>query len=102
MLAIGRALMSEPKILALDEPSLGLSPLLASDVYDSLQTMKRDGITMLVIEQNTALAFELADRVCILRDGKIQLNCSVAEAQSSPDLVTEYLGVSVTSAREVQ
>ena len=93
MLAIGRALMSGPKLLALDEPSLGLSPLLAAEVFESLASMKQAGTTMLLIEQNSTLALELADSVCVLRDGAIQLSCSVAEARSSTTLLAEYLGL---------
>ena len=93
MLAIGRALMSGPKLLALDEPSLGLSPLLAAEVFESLASMKQAGTTMLLIEQNSALALELADSVCVLRDGAIQLACSAAEARSSTTLLAQYLGL---------
>ncbi|WP_414474893.1 ABC transporter ATP-binding protein [Microvirga sp. M2] len=93
MLAIGRALMGMPKVLLLDEPSLGLAPVIISQVFAALRTLKSRGMTILLIEQNAHLALELSDRAYILDQGRIvQSGASRALAQDDA-VVSHYLGV---------
>ena len=73
MLAIGRALMQKPKLLMLDEPSLGLSPALQKEVFATIKRLRDDGISILIVEQNAKKAIEIADRTYLLEDGKIAL-----------------------------
>jgi branched-chain amino acid transport system ATP-binding protein len=74
MLAIARGLMAEPRILLIDEPSLGLSPLLVQEIFAILQQLKRQGVSIVLVEQNTHMALTLADRVCMLRSGSVVLD----------------------------
>ena len=73
MLALGRALMAGPKLLLLDEPSLGLAPLIVQQIFRTLADLKRSGVTMLLVEQNISAALDLADRAYVLRTGEIAL-----------------------------
>jgi len=93
MLAIGRALMGNPKVLLLDEPSLGLAPVVISQVFAALRTLKSRGMTILLIEQNTHLALNLSDRVYILDQGRIVLSGNSAELAADDGVVAHYLGV---------
>lgn len=93
MLAVGRALMSAPALLMLDEPTTGLAPLLAANAYDALKTLKGEGMTVLVAEQQVPLALDLADRGYVLEDGRIQLDGSAAELEGNPDVRRAYLGI---------
>lgn len=93
MLAIGRALMGMPKVLLLDEPSLGLAPVVISQVFAALRTLKSRGMTILLIEQNAHLALDLSDRAYILDQGRIvQSGASKALAEDDA-VVSHYLGV---------
>ncbi len=92
MLAIARALMARPKLLLLDEPSLGLAPLIIRDVYRILATLRADGVTVLVVEQSVQLALRAADRAYILDTGKITVAGRTAELRAMPDLATAYFG----------
>jgi len=74
MLALGRALMGEPKALLVDEPSLGLAPVMVQDIFRSFQRLKEDGLTILLVEQNTGKALELADHVYVLANGRVALS----------------------------
>jgi branched-chain amino acid transport system ATP-binding protein len=92
MLAIGRALMREPTLLLLDEPSLGLSPEMMYRIYDSLRVLKRQGTAMVLVEQNAEVALKFADRGCVLALGRIAHSGSAAELRESSELTDAYLG----------
>ncbi|MDX3893858.1 ABC transporter ATP-binding protein [Pusillimonas sp.] len=92
MLAIGRALMSRPKVLLLDEPSLGLSPRMADEVYERIDVLSNAGLSVLVVEQNTALALEVATRAYVLEHGAIVLEGSAADIRDNPRTRQAYLG----------
>jgi branched-chain amino acid transport system ATP-binding protein len=92
MLAIARALMSKPRMVLLDEPSLGLAPQLIDTVFDLIAELRRNGLTILLVEQNVALALEIADRAIVLANGEVVLSGTARELASS-DLVRQaYLG----------
>jgi branched-chain amino acid transport system ATP-binding protein len=93
MLAVGRALMAEPRLLLLDEPTTGLSPKLAADAYAALGELRQHGLTILVAEQQVPLALHLADRGYVLEDGRIQLQGTAAELERNPDVQRAYLGI---------
>ncbi|WP_298924401.1 ABC transporter ATP-binding protein [uncultured Ramlibacter sp.] len=92
MLAIGRALMSRPKLLLLDEPSLGLAPLLSEEVYAQLATINSMNLTMLVVEQNTAMALSVAKRAYVIEHGDVVLHGAAAELMEHPRIREAYLG----------
>jgi branched-chain amino acid transport system ATP-binding protein len=92
MVAIGRALMSSPRLLILDEPSMGLSPKIARDVFRALESLQRDGMAMLVIEQNAPLAFELTSRGYVMRQGSIVSEGSTDELEKTDMVRAAYLG----------
>ena len=92
MLAIGRALMSRPKLLLLDEPSLGLAPLLVEAIFETIQQLKREGTTVLLVEQNARLALEIADRAYVMETGRIMLSGRADELQHNPQVEHTYLG----------
>jgi branched-chain amino acid transport system ATP-binding protein len=92
MLAIGRALMSKPKVLLLDEPSLGLAPLLAEEVYVRLSQISAMGVTMLLVEQNTAMALSVASRGYVLEHGHVVLDDGSEALMSNPRVKEAYLG----------
>jgi branched-chain amino acid transport system ATP-binding protein len=92
MLAIGRALMARPRLLVLDEPSMGLSPKLVSRIYESLSRLRDDGHTILLVEQNAKLALELADHAYVLETGRIAESGPAAELASSARVHDIYLG----------
>jgi branched-chain amino acid transport system ATP-binding protein len=94
MLAVGRALMSNPRLLMLDEPSTGLAPKLAAETYAALAELRRQGLTILVAEQQVPMALALADRACVLENGRIQLTGTAADLAGNPDVRRAYLGVS--------
>ena len=93
MLAIGRALMSRPKLLLLDEPSLGLAPRLVEQIFDILQRIRADGTTVLLVEQNAAMALDLADRAYVLETGVIKLSGAGKALAQNADVKRAYLGV---------
>ena len=94
MLAIGRALMAKPRLLMLDEPSLGLAPLLVQEIFGYIRSLNKEvGITVLVIEQNARRALEVADHGYILEQGRIVLEGSAAELSENPDVKEFYLGL---------
>lgn len=92
MLAIGRALMARPRLLLLDEPSLGLAPRLAEEVYERVKVIADTGLTILVVEQNTVLALAVADRAYVLEAGRIVLTGTAAELRDDPRVREAYLG----------
>ncbi|WP_027516032.1 ABC transporter ATP-binding protein [Bradyrhizobium sp. WSM1417] len=92
MLAIGRALMARPKLLLLDEPSLGLAPRLAEEVYERVKLIGEAGLTILVVEQNTVLALSVADRAYVLENGRIVLEGPADELKNNARVREAYLG----------
>ena len=92
MLAIGRALMARPRLLLLDEPSLGLAPRLAEEVYERVKVIASEGLTILVVEQNTVLALAVADRAYVLEAGRIVLDGNAADLRNDPRVREAYLG----------
>jgi len=93
MLAIGRALMSNPKLLIIDELSLGLMPKVIDLCYLAIEKLKKEGVTILLVEQNTARAFEVADEVCVLESGLNVWQGKAEDAKNDPKLVDAYLGL---------
>ena len=93
MLAIGRGLMAEPQLLILDEPSLGLSPLLVEELFTLIRTINTQGIAVLLVEQNVMQSLEVARRGYILENGAFVLEGSAAEIRSNPELNRAYLGM---------
>jgi len=94
MLAIGRALMSQPTLLVIDELSLGLMPRIIDDIYAAIQQLRSEGITILLVEQNTNRALEIADSVCVLESGRVVWQGTSADARRDAALVETYLGMS--------
>lgn len=92
MLVIGRALMSKPRLLLLDEPSLGLAPQLVEQIFDILAEIRRQGVTVLLVEQNASMALELGDRAYVLEAGSLVLHGSGKELADNPDIQRAYLG----------
>lgn len=92
MLAIGRALMSRPKLLLLDEPSLGLAPLIVRGIFESLGQIRKEGVTLLVVEQNARIALKLANRGYVLEVGNIVHADTAANLLASPEVQEAYLG----------
>src|SRR5580704_15823702 len=93
MLAIGRGLMAEPRLLILDEPSLGLSPLLVEELFALIQRLNAEGITLLLVEQNVMQSLEVASRAYILENGAFVLQGSPADIRENPKLKRAYLGL---------
>lgn len=93
MLAIGRGLMSEPKLLILDEPSLGLSPLLVEEVFSLIRRLNEDGLTILLVEQNVGQSLEIAGRALVLENGAIIFSGTPAELLANTGLKRAYLGI---------
>ena len=93
MLAIGRALMGNPRVLLMDEPSEGLAPLIVAEVGRTIARLKADGQSILLVEQNTKLAFDLADEVVMLNTGRVAFSGSVDEVRGNSELITQHLGV---------
>jgi branched-chain amino acid transport system ATP-binding protein len=92
MLAIGRSLMSRPQLLLLDEPSLGLAPILVAAIFDTIKQLKREGATILLVEQNARLALNIADRAYVLETGRVTLQGPAAELKQNPQVESTYLG----------
>jgi branched-chain amino acid transport system ATP-binding protein len=93
MLALGRALMTQPRLLLIDELSLGLMPKMIDQCVAALRALNRDGLTILLVEQNTARALALADAVCVLAAGRAVFQGSAQQARQDPDLFARYFGV---------
>lgn len=92
MLAMGRALMSRPKLLMLDEPSMGLAPILVQQIFDIIKELHDAGTTILLVEQNAEMALAIADRAYVMESGKIVLSGAGAELASSDEIRKAYLG----------
>ena len=92
MLAIGRAMLSEPKIMMLDEPSLGLSPILVEQLFELIKELNRSGISILLVEQNTQMALQIATRGYVLELGEVKASGSAQQLMNDPRLAEAYLG----------
>ncbi len=92
MLAMGRAMMSAPKLIVMDEPSMGLSPILVHEVFSIIQDMHNEGITILLVEQNAKMALSIADRAYVLENGKISLSGKAKELLDDENVRKAYLG----------
>ena len=92
MLAMGRALMSHPKLLMLDEPSMGLAPILVEQIFDIIRQLHKNGTTILLVEQNAQMALSVADRAYVLESGKITLSGTGKELAESDEVRKAYLG----------
>ena len=92
MLAMGRALMSRPKIILMDEPSMGLSPLLVSEIFDIIKSINESGTTVLLVEQNAKKALSIADRAYVLETGNIVLEGGAKELMNDDSIKKAYLG----------
>ncbi len=93
MLAIGRALMSEPKLLMLDEPSLGLAPLIVRDIFHTIQNIREEGTTVLIVEQNAVQTLKMADYGYVLENGEVVLSGSGEDLLENEEIRTAYLGL---------
>jgi branched-chain amino acid transport system ATP-binding protein len=98
MLAVARALMGQPKVLLLDEPSLGLAPVIVDHLYDLFRTIRDEGISVLVVEQYVEVALDFVDRAYVLDKGVVALEGDAAELAASPELVDTYLSVEAQEA----
>jgi branched-chain amino acid transport system ATP-binding protein len=92
MLAIGRALMARPRLLLLDEPSMGLAPVLVEQIFETVQTINRQGVTILLVEQNAAMALSIAERGYVLETGRLPLEGRARELADNPEVRRAYLG----------
>jgi branched-chain amino acid transport system ATP-binding protein len=93
MLAMGRALMSRPKLLLLDEPSMGLSPILTEEIFRIITEINSQGTSILLVEQNALMALSVANRAYVLETGTIILNGTAKEVRENPQVMNSYLGV---------
>ena len=92
MLAVGRALMSRPRLLMLDEPSLGLAPLVVRDIFLTIESLRQTGVTILLVEQNARAALEVADHAYVLEMGEIALQGAARDLAGDPRIIDTYLG----------
>lgn len=102
MLVIARALMADPKLLLLDEPSLGLAPVIADQVFEIIAEIRRRGVTVLLIEQNANRALEIADRAYVLELGRVTLSGPAAEVREDPRVISSYLGSGTSVSEEAE
>ena len=92
MLAMGRALMSRPKLLLLDEPSMGLSPILVNEIFEIIKEINKDGVTIFLVEQNANKALSIANRAYVLETGKISISGEASDVANNPKVREAYLG----------
>lgn len=92
MLAIARALMGDPEILLLDEPSMGLSPILVAEIFNIIEETNKNGVTVLLVEQNANKALELSDRTYVLESGRIVMEGNSKDLKDDPKIKKAYLG----------
>jgi branched-chain amino acid transport system ATP-binding protein len=100
LLVIGRALMADPKLVMIDEPSLGLAPLMINEVYSLLARLKASGLTLLIVEQNTRVALDLADYGYVMESGRIVLEGPAANLKANEDVREFYLGLTMEGERK--
>ncbi len=92
MLAVGRALMAKPKMILMDEPSMGLSPLLVKEIFAIIQEVNKQGITILLVEQNAKMALAISDRAYVLETGNISIEGEATELANNIEVRKAYLG----------
>ena len=92
MLAIGRAIMSKPKMMLLDEPTMGLSPILVGEIFQIIKDINADGVTVLLVEQNAKTALEIADTAYVLETGKVVIEGKASDLASDENIKNAYLG----------
>ena len=92
MLAMGRALMSKPSIVLMDEPSMGLSPILVNEIFDIIESISKSGTTVLLVEQNAKKALSIADRAYVLETGKVVLEGNAKDLLENDSIKKAYLG----------
>lgn len=92
MLAMGRSLMSRPSLLLLDEPSMGLSPIMVEEIFEIIKNINHEGTTVLLVEQNAFMALQIAHRAYVLETGRIVLEGPAKEVRDNPRVRTAYLG----------
>ncbi|HMN79630.1 MAG TPA: ABC transporter ATP-binding protein [Burkholderiaceae bacterium] len=100
MLVIGRAMMSAPKLVMIDEPSLGLAPLVVDEVFALLESLKRERVTLLIVEQNTRVALDIADYGYVMENGRIVMEGPADELKSNEDVREFYLGLNLEGERK--
>ena len=93
MVAIGRALMARPKLLLLDEPSLGLAPVVVAEMFKAIRAINASGTSVLLVEQNVAMAMQIASRAYVLEEGRIVAEGPAAELLNRPEIRRAYLGL---------
>ena len=98
MLALGRALMARPRLLMLDEPSLGLAPIIVREIFHIISSLRETGVSILLIEQNARAALQIADYGYVLETGEIALEGAAAELARNPRVIETYLGLARGSA----
>ena len=89
---MGRALMADPQLLLLDEPSMGLAPLFVEEIFALIEALKKEGRTILLVEQNARAALDIADHAYVLQSGRIELSGPASEIAGNDDVVAAYLG----------
>ena len=92
MLAIGRAMMARPKLLLLDEPSMGLAPVLVERIYETVEAINKEGVTILLVEQNANFALGVSSRGYVLETGKVALSDESSKLRDNPEVQKAYLG----------
>ncbi|HCW80999.1 MAG TPA: ABC transporter ATP-binding protein, partial [Ruminococcaceae bacterium] len=92
MLAMGRALMSRPKIMLMDEPSMGLAPIIVKEIFSIIQSINKSGTTILLVEQNANMALSIADRAYVIETGRITMEGKASELLNNEDVKKAYLG----------
>ena len=92
MLAVGRALMGKPKMILMDEPSMGLSPLLVKEIFEIIKEVNKQGITILLVEQNAKMALAISDRAYVLETGTITIEGDAQQLMNDPRVKKAYLG----------
>jgi branched-chain amino acid transport system ATP-binding protein len=100
MLVIGRAMMATPKLIMIDEPSLGLAPLMVDEVFALLRSLKKAGVTLLIVEQNTRVALDIADYGYVMENGRIVLEGTGADLRANEDVREFYLGLNIEGGRK--
>ena len=93
MLAIARAIMSNPKLLLMDEPSLGLAPIVKKSIFDAIEKIKQEGTTTLLVEQDVVLAMKVSEKIYVLEEGKIEMRGTKEELEKEPRIKEVYLGI---------
>jgi branched-chain amino acid transport system ATP-binding protein len=99
MLALGRALMLRPRLLMLDEPSLGLAPLIVAEIFRVIVKLKEDGVSILLIEQNARAALRISDHAYVLENGAVQLQGRACDVAADPRVIESYLGMGMSAAK---